>query len=273
MNGEDINTILSCTDGLKHTLYLYSSDVNKYAIQSSFLAATKKGESAIFVTEEDPNSVLKEFENLGVKLSVIQPKNLQNLNIKDKDILRVVIDAGSFHGTNHLSFERSLVKIFKTNSVTSPHSILCTYSLTNVNPGLLKEIVTNHDKLILTTGDKTLLSSESLDKMDVSDESIERIVKDELEMIILALISRGPMCGTDIIKIIHKNFNVLLSPGTIYPLLHALEKDGYVKCEYGVKKKIYKPAESAKVEIRNRLNQRIQISEVLSKFLLSGEVI
>lgn len=269
---EDINTILSKTDGLKHTLHLYTSGMNKYAIQSSFLATAEKGEKAIYITEEEPDIIINEFKGLNVKLSVIRPKDLSKLNT-DKNKLKVVVDAGSFNqNENHSLFEGNLSKIFKTNSISSPHSILCTYILTNVNPNLLKELAANHDKLILSTGEKTLLSSESFDKMNISEESAEKFIKNELEMIVLALISKEPMCGTDIIKAIHKSFNVLVSPGTIYPLLHSLEKDGYLKCEYGVKKKIYMPVESAQVDIKTMLSQRVQVSRVLSRFLLSGEL-
>jgi len=84
------------------------------------------------------------------------------------------------------------------------------------------------------------------------------------------LLLNKPRCGTDIIKTIHKNFNVLLSPGTIYPLLHNLEKTGLVQCEYAVKKKIYKLADTSLREVKDSLNEHIQASSAMSKFLLSG---
>ncbi|MCG2825848.1 MAG: helix-turn-helix transcriptional regulator, partial [Thermoplasmatales archaeon] len=64
-------------------------------------------------------------------------------------------------------------------------------------------------------------------------------------------------------------FNVLLSPGTIYPLLHSLEKKGLLKCEYEVKTKTYRPGKGAEPKIRVLLNEHIQTSRFLSRFLQS----
>jgi len=136
-----------------------------------------------------------------------------------------------------------------------------------LSPDLVKQLVAFHDKLVLTTSDATILAAESLDQAGLAAESVQRFVKDELETIVLALVLREPMCGTDIIKTIHSKFNVLLSPGTIYPLLHDLEKKGLLKCEYGVKTKTYKPIEGAEEKIRKMLEEHVKASRFLSKFL------
>ena len=94
-------------------------------------------------------------------------------------------------------------------------------------------------------------------------------MKNYLDMIVLALILDKPMCGTDVMKVIHKNFNVLLSPGTVYLLLHALEENRLLECEYNIKKKIYRPVEGEKAEIRNMLKEHILSSRFLNEFLRS----
>jgi len=60
---------------------------------------------------------------------------------------------------------------------------------------------------------------------------------------------------------------VLLSPGTIYPLLHNLEERGLLKCEYGVKTKTYKPTKAASEKIRKMLEEHVKASRFLSRFL------
>ncbi len=102
-------------------------------------------------------------------------------------------------------------------------------------------------------------------KSTVADETVERFVKEYLDIIILALIARKPMCGTDIMDIIHRDFNVLLSPGTIYPLLHRLRVEGLLECEYRIKKKIYRPAKG--VNIRSILEGHRATNENLNNFL------
>ena len=271
----NIEAVLSSIE-FKHTLHLYSSDVNRYAIQAPFLAATKEGEAVVYLTNESPAAVMKEFEGLGVKLSVIKPEELGELTAGGG--LRIVVDAGSID-PNVLrklrSRAREAVAKYIEHSKREKYLaesckdcfILCTYDMGKLTPDLVKQLVASHDKLVLTTSDATILAAESLDRAGLPAESVQRFVKDELENIVLALVLREPMCGTDIIKTIHSKFNVLLSPGTIYPLLHDLEKKGLLKCEYGVKTKTYKPMEGAEEKICAMLEEHVKASRFLSRFL------
>lgn len=259
----NINTILSAS-GLRHTLHLYTPNVNKYAIQAPFLGSTAKDEKAVYITNENPEAITQELKGLGIDISIIKPSELTKINGNDK--LRVVLDANSISEKEHLKIEKSLAEICKN------HFMLCTYDVSKLNPNAIKDLVKTHDKLMLTTSDITMLSSESFEKQEISEESIERFVKNELDTIVLVLILNKPMCGTDIIKTIHKEFNVLLSPGTIYPLLHSLEGRGLLKCEYQVKTKLYRPIVHAEPKIRSILSDRMQASKFLSNFLQSIEL-
>lgn len=272
----EIEAVLSSIE-FRHTLHLYSSDVNKYAIQAPFLAAAKEGEAAVYVTNESPATVMREFGGLSVGLSVIRPEELGRLAAIDRN-LRIVVDAGSIDPTvlkmlrsreraavaryiEHSSREEYLVEACKN------HLILCTYDVDKLTPELVKQLVATHDKLVLTRSDATILAAESLDRAGLAAESVQRFVKDELETIVLALLLREPMCGTDVIKAVHAQFGMLLSPGTIYPLLHSLEKRGLLRYEYGVKTKTYKPMEGAEEKIRNMLDEHVKVSRFLNAFL------
>jgi len=269
----NVEVILSSIE-FKHTLHLYSSDMNKYAIQAPFLVAAKEG--AVYVTNEAPATVMKEFEGLGIELSVIKPEELGGLATTDRG-LRIVVDAGSINPSvlRRLSRTREAIPKYIDHSEREKYLtksckdcfILCTYDIGGLSPDLVKQLVASHDKLVLTTTDTTMLAAESLDRAGFPAESVQRFVKDELESIVLALTLREPMCGTDIIKTIHSKFNVLLSPGTIYPLLHDLEKKGLLKCEYGVKTKTYKPMAGAEEKIRKMLEEHVKASRFLSRFL------
>ena len=254
----NINTILSAT-GLHHTLHLYTPNVSKYAVQTPFLDAASGDEKLVYVTNENPDRVRQELKGLDIVPSIIKTNEMDK--VKGKNI-RIVIDAGSISSSEHLKIEKYLSKM-------KEHFILCTYDISKLSPEMIKDLVSYHDKLMLTTSDVTVLSSESFDELKLGDESVERFVKNDLDTIVLALILEKPMCGTDIIRRIHKNFNVLLSPGTIYPLLHSLEKKGLLECEYEVKIKTYKARKDAESKIRFLLNEYVQTSRFLSRFLQS----
>ena len=77
-------------------------------------------------------------------------------------------------------------------------------------------------------------------ELDVDSKTVfERHVKAFLDLLVLALLEDKPRCGYDILATIHRRFNILLSPGTLYPLLYALEKQGFIKSQAHNRKKNY----------------------------------
>ena len=72
-----------------------------------------------------------------------------------------------------------------------------------------------------------------LEKERTFEEGItERHVKAFLDLLILGILNGKPMYGYKVIAAVHKEFGVLLSPGSLYPLLHALEKKGIVESQF-----------------------------------------
>ncbi|MCP8309815.1 MAG: PadR family transcriptional regulator [archaeon] len=63
-----------------------------------------------------------------------------------------------------------------------------------------------------------------------------------LNIIILFSLKNEPKSGYDLICIIHDRFDALISPGTIYPILANLEKEGLIKGEPNTtgRKKLYR---------------------------------
>lgn len=71
------------------------------------------------------------------------------------------------------------------------------------------------------------------------DGITERHVKAFLGILILAILNGNPMYGYKIIAAIHKEFGVLLSPVSLYPLLHALEEKRMIESRFQGGKIIY----------------------------------
>lgn len=80
--------------------------------------------------------------------------------------------------------------------------------------------------------------------MSLEGNLMERLVKTNLDLIVLKLLKEKPRWGYEINVEIKDKFKVYLSAGTLYPLLHSLEDKGYLegvwKPEGGRGKRIYK---------------------------------
>jgi len=240
----------------RHILFLYTSRINKYAVQSSFFAMSGKDEELMYVTGEQPELIMKMFEK-NINISVIRPENMgvvRTMNGKQ----RIIMDMSSIKG-GHDKLEELLGE--NQNNIA-----LCMYDISLLAPEKIQKLASCHDRLILNTPDITVLSGK---KLDAADATVERFVKEYLDIVVLALIAGKPMCGTDILDIVHKNFNVLLSPGTVYPLLHRLKNEGLLECECSIKKKVYRPARGSEASIRQIIEKHSMASEFLSDFIKS----
>jgi PadR family transcriptional regulator PadR len=71
-------------------------------------------------------------------------------------------------------------------------------------------------------------------KASSQKEVSTKLMKGLLDLITLQLLSNKPMHGYEVITKIRKNFGVYFGPSTIYPLLGALEKKGYVDCNWNM---------------------------------------
>ena len=76
----------------------------------------------------------------------------------------------------------------------------------------------------------------------------ERVVKSNLDLIVLKLLRSKPQWGYEVNIAIRDRYRVYLSAGTLYPLLHSLESDGYIQGEWEPEKRrgrrIYKITDS-----------------------------
>jgi DNA-binding PadR family transcriptional regulator len=251
-----------------HILHLYTSNIDKYAIQRAFLALMKDDESAIIVSSDDPETIRQEFNSVDAEIKILKPEEMGSLEAEvDEDRrTRLIIDASSFPGQGETEIEAREQYI---NDISRKHplSCLCTYGVNELSSSMIKQLTTFHSQLQLTTSDLTLISGDSIDRSMISDDSIKKMVKDNLEAIILALIQRKAMCGSDIIGTIHIEFNVLLSPGTVYPMLHSLQKRGLLTFVKEGKEKIYTSAEDSEPEIRRLVHEHIQARKLLNSYL------
>jgi DNA-binding PadR family transcriptional regulator len=103
---------------------------------------------------------------------------------------------------------------------------------------------------------KNIKKNAYIDNKFVLEEK-EKLLKACADIAILTeMTERKAMSATDIILFFEKNYEVSLSPGTVYPILYRLEGKGYIRLLLNRKKKTYVLAESSRKAMKD-LQQRI----------------
>lgn len=98
------------------------------------------------------------------------------------------------------------------------------------------------------------------------DQSIQyRITRNFMDIIILLEILKAPLSGYDIITTIYKKFNFLVSSGTVYSTLYALEREGLIKGVKRDRKRVYVLTRKGEAFIENVLAMQGNIENLISK--------
>ncbi|WP_440955509.1 PadR family transcriptional regulator [Methanosarcina sp. Mfa9] len=91
-----------------------------------------------------------------------------------------------------------------------------------------------------------------------SNDEIETIIKKHLNIVVLSLIKKKPMCGQDIIKEIFTQFNVFISQSSVYPILYSLKDKDVIEIHSpkgDLRTKIYVPTEKGEAIINAKINE------------------
>jgi len=91
----------------------------------------------------------------------------------------------------------------------------------------------------------------------------ERVVKNFMDVLVMAELRSNPLSGYDVISLIHKKFNLLVSSGTVYSLLYSLERDGLIEGKLNDRKRVYVLTEKGEKTISAILNANDQIQGIL----------
>jgi DNA-binding transcriptional ArsR family regulator len=240
---EYLDAILSKSN---HAIYFYTPYVSKYTLH--FLSLSLPGKwNKIYVSNESSSSIPDELK----KIELVSFLTSDFLPTLKGERLRIVVDASSISG-EFLPREKYL------NEIKEGNSILCTYKISELTTDAIKLLSGLHDRVILTIEPPPLKFEE------VSGESVERCIKNNLDVFILSMLRKEPMCGKDIIEKISKDFNILLSAGTVYPLLNILKEKGFLESQRGIKKTIYRILDEEKV--KDFIEKQTKANEFLRKF-------
>jgi len=81
---------------------------------------------------------------------------------------------------------------------------------------------------------------ENVETSTVLNDMQRRVVKNFLDVLVLTELRYGRLSGYDVIEFVHDRFGILVSSGTVYSLLYALERDGLIVGEWNQRKRVYR---------------------------------
>jgi DNA-binding PadR family transcriptional regulator len=110
---------------------------------------------------------------------------------------------------------------------------------------------------------KTLNQNETVEKLR------KQTIKSIMDVIMLTELKNGAMSGYDVIEYIQTKFGVLLSSGTIYSHLYALERDGLIKGKLHKKKRVYELTEKGEETLETISNENRLLLDTLQMALTS----
>jgi len=285
--------VISRLDPNRHILFLYTSDEMSGDVFIPFLqSGLDNGGSSVYLSTGFTNSKVEE------KLNVIQPKSkcailfgysdIDSIKRKiskicsksPKEHLHVVIDHDATSSLDHsdiIEIERTLSGIKSKRESISILSAFDTSPLTNKT---LSELLNFHEQVLVNSKDgvTTLMGGRDLIREEdpainvLPREILDKLVKDSLRVLILSLLSKRELSGYDIIREIDRRFRVMLSPGTVYPLLYSLQEGGLIEVKKSVnaKRKNYGPTEKGKKLIENEILDFLTAKKYLSDFIIRG---
>jgi DNA-binding PadR family transcriptional regulator len=90
-----------------------------------------------------------------------------------------------------------------------------------------------------------------------------RVIKNFLDILVLTEMKDKPLSGYDVIGLIHKKYDVLLSSGTIYSQLYSLEREGIIRGEQNKRRRVYELTEEGEQAIGDIMKVNGQIQNLL----------
>jgi DNA-binding PadR family transcriptional regulator len=91
------------------------------------------------------------------------------------------------------------------------------------------------------------------------------MIKNFMDIIILKHLKDSPVIsGYEVIGYLHKKFDILLSPGTVYQALSSLEREGLIKANVDRGRREYKLTNKGERFLNHICSKKSRVQEVFS---------
>jgi len=94
-----------------------------------------------------------------------------------------------------------------------------------------------------------------------------RIIKNFLDVLVLAELRNGAMSGYDVIVFIHDKFHLLVSSGTVYSTMYSLERSGLISGASNHRRRVYKLTAKGEETIKTIMSANDKIRYLMSTLL------
>jgi len=275
---------------LGNELFIYEGKEEKYYRFLDFLDTGKDRNEVLIYIYPNQNERFNFYLNyekyyeipiINRKIRAINSRDLQRLKEeilrimeKEKDEFRLIIDYGIMVNKRNVDIVVEFEEFVHENGIS-----ISALEAKLIEQEIVKKLLKIHDKAVISTKEGTSVSfprtvndnGMEIPNVDVvSSETLEQCVKKSLDIIVLSLLLQRPMCGFDIIKTIVQNFNVLLSQGTVYPILYELKEKGYVTDEKKEdnKTRIYIPTEEGVEYMQKKISEYLLAQESILNLIM-----
>jgi PadR family transcriptional regulator PadR len=111
------------------------------------------------------------------------------------------------------------------------------------------------------------------ERPDTADGRRAQLLKGVAELALLSLLGEGPQYGLEILERLRGEAGVELAAGTIYPLLHRLERGKLTRAEWRIEddgarpRKYYALTDQGREELASQLVEWRRLARALNAFL------
>ena len=105
---------------------------------------------------------------------------------------------------------------------------------------------------------------------DVIMEMRERIVRSFLDLIVLMKLSEGceALGGYDFVKLVTEEFDVTVSPGSMYAVLYSMERDGLIQASSKPRKRAYMLTDKGEATTKTISEEKTKILHLFGSLVL-----
>lgn len=289
----------------ENVLVLYNDTSNHQQVFRNFLKQMSDNNSFLFYVSHKANQISFNFNVQNFSFNVINDDVIHDLKSKLDKCFNKMEKTGSslFLVCDWSKAELSSCKIFlpflesllkKSKGVTpsgwkrsyravkqkTPFVLINAFDTAALSESFIQQLLPLHQRayLMQENFNTFLLPTISPSLQTVfpkshvlPQETLEKLTKDNLEMITLLLLEKEDKSGYQVLKDIAGHFHCILSQGTLYPLLYQLEKKGKIDKKNGKGREvIYSLSKKTKNELQSQKETMLRAYQHLASFFEMG---